>query len=78
MSAPQSTFYFDIGDFPYGEKAATVIGDRAASDADVSIAVIWYRGVSGEFLRPRLSTIDPRRLQLIQETVTSTALCEDC
>lgn len=78
MSAEQSQFYFDVGDFPYGTDAATTIRDRILQDPDANIAVVWYRTASGEFLQPRLGTVEPRRLILVQKQGLSPALCEDC
>lgn len=71
-------FYADLGEFPYGDEAAERIREEIAADPDRRIAVIWYRGASGELLAGRLGFEDPTRLILVQQTVTSPALCEDC
>ena len=77
-TADQMAFYGELGEFPYGDEAADALSAEIASDPERRIAVVWYRGVSGDFLTGRLGFVDPTRLTLIQETVTSSALCEDC
>jgi len=77
-TADQMAFYGELGEFPYGDEAAEVISEEIAANPERRIAVIWYRGVSGDLLTGRLGFEDPTRLILIQETVTSPALCEDC
>lgn len=77
-NADQMAFYGDLGEFPYGDEAADALSAEIASDPDRRIAVVWYRGVSGDFLTGRLGFVDPTRLILVQETVTSPGLCEDC
>ena len=77
-TAEQMAFNGELGEFPYGDEAVDRIAQEIATNPGVRIAVIWYRGVSGEFLTGRLGFEDPSRLILIQETVESSALCEDC
>lgn len=77
-NADQMAFYGDLGEFPYGDEAADALSAEIASDPDRRIAVVWYRGVSGDFLTGRLGFEDPTRLILVQGTVTSPGLCEDC
>lgn len=77
-TADQMAFNGELGEFPYGDEAAEVISEEIAANPDRRIAVIWYRGVSGDLLTGRLGFEDPTRLILIQETVNSPGLCEDC
>ena len=77
-AADQMAFYGELGEFPYGDEAAGALSAEIASDPDRRIAVVWYRGISGNFLTGRLGFEDPTRLIRVQETVTSSALCEDC
>jgi len=77
-TADITDFYSELGSFPYGDEAADRMAQEIATNPDAKVAVIWYRGVSGSFLAGRLGFADPTRLILVQESVLSPALCEDC
>jgi len=58
---------------PYGEDAVEFIKQALDAFPELKIAIVYTDPASGQFLNPRLATIDPLRLRLFHLTsVTST------
>ena len=78
LSSNQQAFYADLPPFPYDEQTSDYLRNALASDPELRIAITWFRGVSGDFLRLRFGTDDPRRVQVVQVPLRQSLLCPEC
>lgn len=78
LSTDQHTFYTGLPPFPYDEQTAEYIRSALSTDSDLRLAITWFRSVSGDFLRLRFGTDDPRRVQVVQVPMRQSLLCPEC
>ena len=78
LSADQQAFYAGLPPFPYGTDTAEYLRASLAADRELRLAITWFREVSGDFLRLRFGTDDPRRVQVVQVPMRQSLLCPEC
>jgi len=77
LSRDASIFYRNLPEFPYDDNTIEYVNLALNVDADLELAVLWFRGVSGDQLQ-RLAKMRPDRVTLVQVPMRSSALCEEC
>jgi len=77
-SSEQQSFYVGLPEFPYGDDAYEYLRTELAANADLRLAVTWFRESSGQFLDLRLRSADPRQVQLVRIPMQPSALCPEC
>lgn len=78
LSSNQQAFYAELPPFPYDEQTSDYLKSSLASDPSLRLAITWFREVSGDFLRLRFGTDDPRRVQVVQVPLRQSLLCPEC
>ena len=78
LSSEQQAFYAELPPFPYDEQTSDYLKATLASDPELRLAITWFRDVSGDFLRLRFGTDDPRRVQVAQVPLRQSLLCPEC
>ena len=78
LSSNQQAFYADLPPFPYDEQTSDYLRNALSSDPDLRLAITWFRDVSGDFLRLRFGTDDPRRVHVVQVPLRQSLLCPEC
>jgi hypothetical protein len=67
LSTAQQTFYLSTPPTPYGDETVTFIKQALDASAELRVAVVYRNPASGEYLMPRLGTLNPVRLALIAD-----------
>lgn len=78
LTTNQQSFYAGLPQFPYGDETYEYIRNSVLGDPDLNLAITWFREVSGEFLRVRFGTADPRRVLVVQVPMRPSPLCPEC
>ena len=78
LTTNQQSFYAGLPQYPYGDETYEYIRNSVLSDRDLTLAITYFREVSGEFLRVRFGTADPRQVIVIQVPMRQSPLCPEC
>ncbi|HEY7824114.1 MAG TPA: hypothetical protein VIG24_14835 [Acidimicrobiia bacterium] len=78
LTSDEQAFYAGLPEFPYGTETGEYIRTSLAADRELRLAITWFREVSGDFLRLRFGTDDPRRVQVVQVPMRQSLLCPEC
>lgn len=78
LSSEQQALYADLPPFPYDEQTSQYLQAALATNPDLRMAITWFRPSSGEFLRLRFGTDDPRRVQVVEVPIRQSLLCPEC
>ena len=78
LSSVDQSFYVGLPQFPYGDETYEYIRDSLWENPELSLAVTWFREVSGDFLPIRFGTADPRRVIVVQVLLRPSPLCPEC
>ena len=78
MSKNQNTFYRNLPPFPYDEKTTAYVTFAMNLDAKLRVAVLWFRGVSGDLLNLYVKNRADDRVKLVKVPMRSTPLCPEC
>ena len=65
FSADQQTFILSIPGPPYGVETTDFIKDALNIYPELRVAVVWTSGSSEAFVKLRLGTVDPRRVEFV-------------
>lgn len=77
MSKDANTFYRNLPQFPYDDNTIEYVNLALNVDNDLDLAVLWFRGVSGDQLQ-RLQQMRPDRVTLVQVQMRQSPLCQEC
>jgi hypothetical protein len=78
MSKHQNAFYRNLPQFPYDEKTSEYVSLSLNLDATLRVAVLWFRGPSGELLDLYVRNRGDDRVKLVKVPMRSTPLCPEC
>ena len=78
LSSDQQAFYVGLPAFPYGDDTYEYIRQSLAANQDLRLAITWFRLTSGDYLRLRLGTADPRQVTVVQVPMRQSDLCPEC
>jgi hypothetical protein len=78
LSTDQQSFYAGLPEFPYGDETYEYIRQELAENPNLRLAVTWFRQVSGNYLSLRLTTADPRQVQVVPVSMRESDLCPEC
>ena len=78
LSSDQQAFYVGLPEFPYGDDTYEYIRQSLAANQDLRLAITWFRLTSGDYLRLRLGTADPRQVTVVQVPMRQSELCPEC
>jgi hypothetical protein len=67
LSTAQQTFYLSTPPTPYGDETVTFIKQALDASTELRVAIVYTNPASGEYLMPRLGTLNPVRLALIAD-----------
>jgi hypothetical protein len=77
-SALDQEFYVGLPPFPYGDDAYDYVRTQVITAPNLRLAVTWFRGSSGAYLRLRLASVDPRQIRVVQVPMRTSLLCPEC
>jgi hypothetical protein len=77
MSKNANTFYRSLPPFPYDDSTVEYVNLALNVDPELNLAVLWFRGVSGDQLQ-RLEQMRPDRVTLVQVPMRESPLCQEC
>ena len=78
LSSQQQEFYSGLPSFPYGDDAYDYMRAEVSKDPNLRLAVTWFRPFSGNYLKLRLASLDPRQVQVVEVKVPNSLLCPEC
>jgi hypothetical protein len=78
MSKTQNTFYKGLPSFPYDEKTAQYVTLALNLDADMRVAVLWFRDPSGQLVNAYVAKRGDGRVVSVKVPMPSSPLCEEC
>lgn len=78
LSTTQQSFYTGLPVFPYGDETYEYLRSELANDLELRLAITWFRQVSGDYLKLRFGTADPRQVQVVQVLLRKSDLCPEC
>ena len=77
LSKDDHQFYRELPPFPYTEETVTYVDFALGLHPKFDLALLWFRGVSGEQLAT-LKRQHPDRVTLVKVPMRSTVLCQEC
>ena len=77
LSVDQHEFYKNLPAFPYDDKAVQYVEFSLGVNHDLDLAVLYFRGVSGDQLAP-LAARNPDRVTVVKVPMRSSPLCLEC
>jgi hypothetical protein len=77
LSKDDHQFYRGLPPFPYTEETVTYVDFALGLHPKFDLALLWFRGVSGEQLAT-LKRQHPDRVTLVKVPMRSTVLCQEC
>ena len=78
LSAQQQKFYAGLPEFPYGDDTYEYVRAELSNNLNLRLAVTWFRPSSGNYLKLRLASSDPRQVQVVEVSMRNSLLCPEC
>ena len=78
LSSDQQGFYVGLPEFPYGDTTYEYIRSELSRQPELRLAITWFRQVSGDYLKLRFASADPRQVRVVQVPMRNSLLCPEC